>query len=112
MEIKDDGDREVDLTIGLLSLNKPSGIRNAPNWAREVCLDLSNPSDQFSLRILREIHHENILHLEAILKPDESDKSSFVKICVQKYTESLYHCVSQLRISQRRDLEMLQNFLR
>lgn len=112
MKIKDDGDDEADLTIGFLSLDKPSGIRNAPNWAREVCLDLANPSDQFSLRILKEIHHKNILHLESILKPDESDKSSYVKICVEKYTESLYHCVSQLIISDQGDLNMLQKLVR
>lgn len=95
-----------DFAIGSYMLEKLSEVRGAPKLEREVCLDLQ-AVDKFSLRILTEIDHPNILHLESVLM-----NGSSTGFLVEKYTMSLYNCASQLRLKNPCDVVKLQQIIR
>ena len=65
-----------DLTIAHLLLEKPSNLTEGLAIWKKGCLYILDVTDGFSLRILKEIKNENILHLEA---------SSSVNLSVDKY---------------------------
>lgn len=67
------------LTIGHLKLEKPSNLTDIPASQQEGCLYTLSVTDQHSLRILREIYHENILHSEALISSSSTSINLFVE---------------------------------
>ena len=71
-----------DLTIAHLLLEKPSNLTEGPAIWKEGCLYILDVTDGFSLRILKEIKNENILHLEASCSVNLSvDKYYLLPLC-------------------------------
>ncbi|CAO2190320.1 unnamed protein product [Urochloa humidicola] len=98
-------DTPKDLAVVVLTMDKPSDVPNAPKWEREVCLDMTDPNDKFSLSIMMKIHHPNVLHLESVLSGDS------VNLCVERYTVSLFNRVYKLR-GVAGDVEKVRDLLR
>lgn len=96
------------LAIGHFALAKPSNVSGL-HAGQDACLYILNATDEFSLRILREVNHPNILHLQGFM---DSTPSSF-RILVESYSYGLTTEVEAYAVNlDVTKLEMLRGLIR
>jgi hypothetical protein len=97
-----------DLSIGHFTLAKPSNV-SGPHVNQDGCLYILDAADKFSLRILREVNHPNILHLQCVVD------SSLSSICILVESYS-YGLLTEVKAYASRldaiKLEMLRGLVR